>query len=211
MDNKPSLQEMESKPPDEKRAGATLSSRLEPIEANIKALKLIVLTTIVCVCICAGLVYKLFLTPEWLVKHMGLTDEIVTELARKVDSGYSTTVIFQNGKSSGDAFLSFYCLPDQSVGISLHATPVDFPQDFTPSLQLQLDGFDLKNLGEGPNHLPNTSEIRRIDSFFSVDDAIAFRSRTLHQMRIIAKGTNRYPPKGYLVVDVLLLVSNGKI
>jgi hypothetical protein len=186
-------------------------SLIDSVEGDAKTVKLVVLTTIVCVCIFAGLVYSVFLTPEWIVKRFKLTDAVINEISQRVDSGYSTTVIFQNKSYSGNALLDFYCTENQHVSLSVHSTPVDFPRGITPTVRVFLDGAELQHLGGSDSDLPNTQEIIEIDHFLSGDQSKVFHSggRRLHNVRIVTDA-DQYP-HGKLVVDLLLLVSNATI
>jgi hypothetical protein len=122
----------------------TLGDVTTAVQANVTTVTVIVLTTIACLGLFAGVIFKLFVTPEWVDKQLGIAEQVRKNLWKKVDSGYSTTVVFHNKNTTGDAVLKFYCEPDQKVQLFVSSNAFGFPSGVVPSVEIQLNGVAIE-------------------------------------------------------------------
>lgn len=180
--------------------GTTLEGLVSPLQANVRTVTVIVLTSTACLLLFGGVLLKLFVTPEWMDKQLGITDEVKKTLWKEVDSGYSTTVIFHNGNNAGDSSLEFYCEADQKAELFLTSDASFFPANVIPKVAIQLNGQEIKfEPNEITRGLPHTGPR-------DITDLLKGRG-PLHVVRIVSEDANSYP-KSLLVINVLVLVSN---
>jgi hypothetical protein len=172
--------------------------------AKIKDLTPIVLIVFACVLVFEGVLVKYFVTAEWIDHQLGLTDLIRKNLVKAVDSGYSGTVIFHNKNTSGDAGVEFFSRENQKVSLYVKSVPIGFAA-FTPKLRVQINGVDVPFGPDDTNGgLPNTQG----GGLMPIDSVIKRASHgEIHTLRITSDDVNSHPD-GYLVVNVLVLVSN---
>ena len=183
----------------------TLEKFTGAVQANVKTITIIVLTTIACLSLFAGIAFKLFITAEWLDKELGITDQVRKTLVKEVDSGYSTVVIFHNNNTAGDLSVEFYCEPDQKVELFVTSEATGFPGGIVPDVTIQLNvvpiEFASNEISAG---LPHTNSPKDVTDLLR---AQPIREK-LKIIRISSRNANEYP-RGFLVINVLVLVSNN--
>jgi hypothetical protein len=178
----------------------TLEAVVAPLQANVKTITVIVLTSVACLLLFGGVLWKLFVTPEWIDKQLGISDEVRKTLWKEVDSGYSTTVIFHNGNNAGDSSFEFYCEADQKAELFLTSDASFFPENRVPKIAIQLNGQEIKfEPNEITRGLPHTGPR-------DITDLLKGRG-PLNFVLIVSEDANSYP-QGLLVINVLVLVSN---
>ena len=184
---------------------SSLAEITTPVQANIKTITAIVLTTIACLALFVGFAVKWFVTPEWLDKQLGITDQVRKNLDKEVDSGYSTTVVFHKSNTKGDTSLEFYCEPDQKLELFVTSEATGFPSRVTPEVTIQLNGTPIEFQGyEITNGLPHTASPKDVTDLIKT----AKVKEKLQTLRISSQNANDFP-EGFLVVNALILVSNN--
>lgn len=185
--------------------GVALTDLTTPIQANIKTITIIVLTTVACLAVFVGFLVKWFVTPEWVDKQLGITAQVRKSLWKEVDSGYSTTVLFHKANTNGDTWLEFFCEPDQKIELFVSSQATGFPTGFVPEVTIQLNGIPIDFQGdEIINGLPHTASPKDVTEIIKTQKV----KEKLQTLRISSQNANNYP-EGFLVINALILVSNN--
>src|ERR1035438_1577412 len=195
------------------QAISTFEGLVAPLEANLKNLKLIVLTVFVCFLLFEAVLYKYFITPRWLDEKLGLAQYVKEKISKQVDSGYSTTIIMTKGNYPEDTTLVFYSQPSQKVQLYVSSVTRPEQSDFRPTVKIQCQGAEVPFLKDGQ---PVTTGLKNTDGLQDITHLLdaAQVQKEEKVIRIVISHAREYltshPDGPLLIVNVLVLVSNDR-